>query len=215
MSSQPSSPALSAFSQTLSLLPSLIPTLSSSSPQPSIALSAEFPSPLTPAAEQDIRRACDLASTQEQELIASLPKLSAVMDEVQASIDKHQAFISLHKSLLSSHRRFPPEIWHHIFNFAVAADREPAWQNRTRQPQPHLIPLTLSHVCTEWRKLALQSPCLWCFIYVNIEDSFPDSRMKLLNAFLLRSRNNPLDIIIWVSSNPVAFSYSTVLRFIF
>ncbi|KAH8804171.1 hypothetical protein DL96DRAFT_1631384 [Flagelloscypha sp. PMI_526] len=137
------------------------------------------------------------------------------MDGVQSAIDEYQKFISLHKPLLSSHRRFPPEIWCYIFDLAVTSNQETAWRKGTRHPKPNLIPLNLSQVCTNWRRLALQLPSLWHSIRIDIEDSFTESRMKLLSAFILRSRNNPLDIIIWVSTNQAMLSCCTRLRLIF
>ncbi|KAH8804168.1 hypothetical protein DL96DRAFT_635856 [Flagelloscypha sp. PMI_526] len=59
-----------------------------------------------------------------------------------------------------------------------------------------MAPFSISHVCSEWRRLSLRTPTLWTNLRVQIDDEFSDSKAILLNAFLARSRNEPLTIFL-------------------
>ncbi|KAH9948313.1 hypothetical protein B0H21DRAFT_251320 [Amylocystis lapponica] len=62
-------------------------------------------------------------------------------------------------------------------------------RTRKRHGGDSMPTITISHVCSYWRKLALESPILWTLIEVN-----PYSHPAMLDAFLIRSRTAPLVI---------------------
>ncbi|KAH9910372.1 hypothetical protein B0H21DRAFT_523021 [Amylocystis lapponica] len=75
------------------------------------------------------------------------------------------------------------EIFHHLLGPPGSAIQESdTW-----------IPVTLSHVCGNWRSLTLAFPLLWTNIFLT---SFPDP--AILHQYLTRSRDAPLRVDITV-----------------
>ncbi|KZT69238.1 hypothetical protein DAEQUDRAFT_269291 [Daedalea quercina L-15889] len=80
----------------------------------------------------------------------------------------------------------PDEILHHIF-LLVAGE---AWDNRgtTATLSWDDIPcLAISLVCRYWRRFALASPRLWCYLSITLHSS-----VEQLEAFIERSQDRPL-----------------------
>ncbi|KAJ7504679.1 hypothetical protein B0H11DRAFT_2347342 [Mycena galericulata] len=56
-------------------------------------------------------------------------------------------------------------------------------------------PLFLGHICHKWREIAVSTPSLWTTISLTLADiTSPDSRLRLLEIWLARSRDCPLSI---------------------
>lgn len=49
-------------------------------------------------------------------------------------------------------------------------------------------------VCSAWRSLSFRTPLIWARVEFQITTSLPVSKLKLLNAFLARSRSSPLRV---------------------
>ncbi|KAA1470787.1 hypothetical protein DENSPDRAFT_74367 [Dentipellis sp. KUC8613] len=69
-----------------------------------------------------------------------------------------------------------------------------AMHSRVHHDRVHPTPyqITLSHVSRRWRAVAIQIPELWTFLYI----AHNHRRLERLDAFLTRSANQPLDIVI-------------------
>lgn len=79
--------------------------------------------------------------------------------------------------------RLPNELLSYIFFLIV---NDPA--------ENHLCTLTISHVCFQWRQVALSNGALWARIVL----TFPitDHKISCAKTWLLRSRTSPLDILL-------------------
>ncbi|KAG1897119.1 uncharacterized protein F5891DRAFT_1280251 [Suillus fuscotomentosus] len=133
--------------------------------------------------------------------------LEAVMDSVenlhQAVLEKKEKItqsMNLHEGLLSAHWRFPTEILSQIFNHCL-----PDYiYFLSPSSLPVQAPILLTRICRRWREVAVNTPGLWCRLYVQADDK------KLLKApfcydlWLKRSRGHPLSL-------ELGYHYSTKL----
>ena len=79
--------------------------------------------------------------------------------------------------------RLPNELLSYIFLLIV---NDPA--------ENHLCALTISHVCLQWRQLALLNGALWARIVLTFPIS--DRKISCANTWLSRSSTSPLDILL-------------------
>ncbi|KAH8827833.1 hypothetical protein DL96DRAFT_1709156 [Flagelloscypha sp. PMI_526] len=95
----------------------------------------------------------------------------------------------------------PVELWVEIFYilstspFGGTSPRGPIFS----QGSCLVAPLSVSHVCQWWRKIALQEPQLWSRLGFRIQDSFPDTKISLVQTFLDRSQHEPLRVTVVVN----------------
>ncbi|KAJ2929851.1 hypothetical protein H1R20_g7247, partial [Candolleomyces eurysporus] len=107
------------------------------------------------------------------------------LDNVERAIAKtRQEFGDLFNSR-SILRKLPDDIYVTIFLMAQEADRE------TAMPPKLTTEIALSHVCKQWRILALSMPWLWTdFRYDG--DRYPSLPIDRLKAYIARSQQLPL-----------------------
>lgn len=79
--------------------------------------------------------------------------------------------------------RLPNELLSYIFLLIV---NDPA--------ENHLCALTISHVCLQWKQVALSNGALWARIVLTFPIS--DSKLSCANTWLSRSSNSPLGILL-------------------
>ncbi|KAH8804113.1 hypothetical protein DL96DRAFT_1631988 [Flagelloscypha sp. PMI_526] len=190
-----------AFKVQLAELTSLIPSVP---PSPIPKFASNIPESKFHASGygQDVRIAYDQAIAQRRQLLTQKAWVEETLSSISFALDKHSLFIKEHKPLLSSYRRLPPEIWSMIFKEAALADARTDAGRIFLNPDKTMAPFSISHVCAEWRKLCLQSPTLWTSLRLRIETQFPASKRKLLDAFMARGRNGPLDISLVFENSP-------------
>ena len=85
-------------------------------------------------------------------------KLQKELKTLQEARDALCHAIELHKALISPLRRYPDilqEIFHHCLPTAHDATMNP-WD----------APLLLTHICRDWRNLALSTPSFWSTILI-------------------------------------------------
>lgn len=82
----------------------------------------------------------------------------------------------------------PNEILSFIFHFAVHDDAP------EDESYPGMFPLTISHVCSRWRRLALSTGNLWTRIVLTFPSS--DIQLSRTTAWLSRSATYPLDLLL-------------------
>ncbi|KAJ7140393.1 hypothetical protein C8R46DRAFT_1320308 [Mycena filopes] len=73
--------------------------------------------------------------------------------------------VARNAAILSPLRRMPTEMLSEIFSLTLASD------GRTNIKDS---PWTLSHTCSRWRAIAIDSPSLWSFIAINCGSDFKD-----------------------------------------
>ncbi|KAF9264027.1 hypothetical protein L218DRAFT_300866 [Marasmius fiardii PR-910] len=104
------------------------------------------------------------------------------------------------RSALGIWRKFPSEILEMIFEITCFSSSNSGHSlvigtSRLQRLEPILItsPLSLSHVCSRWRSIVLDSPKLWSTICIKL-DNVPDNALRLLQTFIERSGRWPLSI---------------------
>ncbi|KAF8895936.1 hypothetical protein CPB85DRAFT_1440286 [Mucidula mucida] len=121
----------------------------------------------------------------------SIQRLDAEMDSLMLEIrrlqfrkSQHVDQIRLCKGRITLARRLPPELLANIFE-RCARD---GW---TRTP------LTVSHVCSEWRK-ATEIPSVWSYLYVNLDTTDPYGKTDF---WLRNAKAAPLHIQLEVQAD--------------
>lgn len=101
-------------------------------------------------------------------------------------------------------RRIPLEIYVLIFEFCAASDAQALYNfffdDTTKAPW------SLSHVCSQWRAIALNTPTLWSVVRISMDaletsSQSMDSAAKMLTTYLERSNISPLSIFVISEEN--------------
>ncbi|KAJ7119712.1 hypothetical protein C8R44DRAFT_982371 [Mycena epipterygia] len=143
--------------------------------------------------DDECRRIQDLLVAPTKELEDTTEEISRLPDPPNQLIHKRDAlteFIDSHLALVSPARRLPADIWREIFTACLP--NEMPTMNSSKSP------LLLSHVCSDWKKLAFSMPHLWASLRIEAAASWSHSDEKLLNkglkSWLPRSGSLPLSI---------------------
>ena len=86
---------------------------------------------------------------------------------------------------LARFKRLPPEILSEIFVRCLP---------EKTSFDPLLAPTVLTHVCHDWRTIALNSPRLWSMIIVPDWQSLPSGLLDLFKLWVARAGEAPLDV---------------------
>ncbi|KAK0479828.1 hypothetical protein EDD18DRAFT_844824 [Armillaria luteobubalina] len=106
------------------------------------------------------------------------------------------------KKILSPSRRLPPEVLTEVLIQCL-----PLYGGESHPLDPCALLWTLSHVCRQWRAVALDTPELWSRIYLDfVHDQFLNgSRMQeaafMLGVVLDRARPHDLEVFIWLKDD--------------
>ena len=110
----------------------------------------------------------------------------SISSHVQTSFDNRPNFHHLLPTVpreLYTIGRLPNELLSYIF-FLIVND----------PPENHLSALTISHICLQWRQVALSNGALWARIVLTFPIS--DRKLSRANTWLSRSSTSPLDILV-------------------
>jgi hypothetical protein len=93
--------------------------------------------------------------------------------------------------------RLPPEILAETFLACLPSDE-------FLIPSANTAPMSVSHVCGQWRGVAVSTPKLWCSMEFVIQERDANAKTALFSTWLERSRNHPLQLSIsfWQSHHP-------------
>ncbi|KAJ6607799.1 hypothetical protein B0H10DRAFT_1745413, partial [Mycena sp. CBHHK59/15] len=106
--------------------------------------------------DDECRRIRDLVVAPMKELedtAEEIARLRATFAQLTRKRDRLAEFIDSHLALVSGARRLPHDIMQEIFTASLPHDH--ASMTCTESP------LLLTHICMEWRSLALSMPRLW------------------------------------------------------
>jgi hypothetical protein len=92
---------------------------------------------------------------------------------INEAIRSHREFIRLHSALLSPARDLPLDILANIFASSLNVYEEMRGSMVVKKVNPRHPIVTLTHVCHEWRELAVGIPSLWRHVHI---DSIPRPR---------------------------------------
>ncbi|KIK35002.1 hypothetical protein CY34DRAFT_812478 [Suillus luteus UH-Slu-Lm8-n1] len=175
-----------------------------------------------PTIELNNKSISAILTARKQQLDAVLHEISdveRVMDSIKnfhkQLVEQKEKIIqsmTFHKGLGSALWRLPPEILSQIFHHCLPEDN--------LSPASNQAPLLLTRICRPWRDVAVNTPSLWCKLYVEInlngageeddmsfygdweeEDVEADDRVWQQAAFLhdswlKRSRGCPLSLVL-------------------
>ncbi|KAJ7115290.1 hypothetical protein C8R44DRAFT_855321 [Mycena epipterygia] len=111
--------------------------------------------------DEDCRRIRDLVVApmkEVEELTEEIAHLQAIVDQLTHKRDGLAEFIDSHLALVACARRVPHDILGEIFMASLPSEH--AVMHRRESP------LLLSHVCSDWRSLALSMPHLWSSLHI-------------------------------------------------
>jgi len=94
--------------------------------------------------------------------------------------------------ILSPHRQLPDEIWSEVFLIVHASQMLDYDDDHPKTTNTPIVdcPIILSHVSSQWRRVALTTPRLWSFIQITAS-KWPFGR-PLLEHYLVNSRSTRL-----------------------
>ncbi|KAJ7663234.1 hypothetical protein DFH06DRAFT_1189725 [Mycena polygramma] len=123
------------------------------------------------------RTAGDLA-TEYDDMLGALQKIAARRLQIDSEI------IAL-KGIASPVRCIPAEILGEIFQWCIEVGRTSMGTYST--DNPHLPPMVLTHICSIWRDVAINTPRLWDQLSFYFPRTCPNRDVPLLGPLLHRS----------------------------
>ncbi|KAF8907050.1 hypothetical protein CPB84DRAFT_1769370 [Gymnopilus junonius] len=134
-----------------------------------------------------------------------IASLEAALEELNSKRSRLQDVRDAHHALTSPLRRLPPELLQIIFVWCLP-------QQRNAVMHASEAPVLLGRVCSEWRRISLNTPEVWSSLHIvppNVNYSNPASSMvryqrkrELLEMWFSRSGACPLAIsMVWFSGD--------------
>ncbi|KAH8827774.1 hypothetical protein DL96DRAFT_1600242 [Flagelloscypha sp. PMI_526] len=124
----------------------------------------------------------------------NLKTIEAQIAALNAAYLEHESFLMQHVPLVSPRRHMPPELWQEIFQWLRLIQLTCEEEDDTVFTCLQHGPFVASHVCKEWRRIALSSPRLWSTIRLRIDKKIPIHTTDLLSLWLERSGRYPLNL---------------------
>ncbi|KAF7972094.1 hypothetical protein HWV62_18908 [Athelia sp. TMB] len=123
----------------------------------------------------------------------ALAHITSIQTRLLEKRNAMQAFSDRLKALVSPIRPTPPEIFAEIFSYLKGNYRDEIPAHARAQS---LLP---THVCQQWRDIALSIPSLWNHIYINggslsETQSIRNSEVECISTWLARAKDCPLSI---------------------
>ncbi|KAJ7138106.1 hypothetical protein C8R44DRAFT_555779, partial [Mycena epipterygia] len=125
---------------------------------------------------------------------SEIERLKETLQAMLADRMKLQQYAQGCRSAMSPIRRLPPEILCEIFMAHSSSSPQPHSSAGEKKNISKSDLLLVSHVCAQWRTLALGTPRLWSDIAVDLYFWPPDptSFLRLLRTSLERGAGHPL-----------------------
>ncbi|KIL65160.1 hypothetical protein M378DRAFT_11017 [Amanita muscaria Koide BX008] len=114
---------------------------------------------LTIDERNEVHRSISKAEAEQKDVRQTIAKAEAELQRLLDHQEKVKNNISQLKKTLVIHRIFPREIFGHVFSILCAGSAEKISIPYTKHRTPPQI--TVSHVCSKWREIALATPALW------------------------------------------------------
>ncbi|KAL0065365.1 hypothetical protein AAF712_007718 [Marasmius tenuissimus] len=139
-----------------------------------------------------------------------IAQANSVLRNLEDARRRIQTQLDARRSLFSAARRIPVEIWRDIFMrvcFPVGEGTEELYFGFHTPFSPirvdistpcRAIPLGLSQICLQWRKVAFGFPDLWSRMWIDLSH-LTVGRMSLLENFLPRSSGRPITLLLRTS----------------
>lgn len=111
-----------------------------------------------------------------------LPACSGCLESVTKDHLALQDYWNSHRSIISPLRRMPPELLLEIFLWTGSYANQDSGGN-IRDP-----PWVLTHVCHQWRTLAIETSSLWSLIFIDYNTGQDHLSLPMLETQLARAR---------------------------
>jgi hypothetical protein len=111
-----------------------------------------------------------------------LPACSGCLESVTKDYETLQDYWNSHRSILSPLRRMPPELLLEIFLWTGSYANEDFGANIRH------CPWVLTHVCRQWRTLAIETSPLWSLIFIDYNAGPENLSLPMLETQLARAR---------------------------
>ena len=121
----------------------------------------------------------------------TLAHIASIQTRLLEKRESLQVFSDKLNGLISPIRTTPPEILAEIFSYLKGdyCDKGPAYARA--------VSLFPTHVCQQWRQIALSIPSLWDSVYISggsISESIRNSEVECIKTWLARAKDCPLSI---------------------
>ncbi|KAF8632118.1 hypothetical protein AX17_004924 [Amanita inopinata Kibby_2008] len=132
-----------------------------------------------------------------------LEKVNATMDKLRERQQTLSRNLTYYKAAVAPHKRLPDDVLREIFIVCartLGTVRFPLCMNGRYMPQ-----LTLSHICSPWRRVALNTGELWA--NVSISHPWKQNTWEVLEVWLWRAGRSPvtLELSMWHSDPSADF----------
>ncbi|KAJ7649063.1 hypothetical protein DFH06DRAFT_1332085 [Mycena polygramma] len=116
--------------------------------------------------------------------------------------------VKSYKAVVSPIRRVPPEILGEIFSYLV-----PSHFSEISQIEQIVVdhaPWSITRVCSHWSAVALETPALWSTVLLKLKYLGEQGAVSLIELWLRRSRNMPLNVTIVCQGDPKRQSHAAL-----
>ncbi|KAJ8094946.1 hypothetical protein PM082_010162 [Marasmius tenuissimus] len=123
-----------------------------------------------------------------------IANLDEVLNELKRRKEILEERIHQRRAAVSVKRRIPVELWEQIFGLVSTTSGHSLQLEFTRKAStaPAII---LSHVCSHWGNIMLNTPAIWASIKIHFAGRVPHpSLQRLLELYLSNSGQHPLRI---------------------
>ncbi|KAJ7507333.1 hypothetical protein B0H11DRAFT_1971230 [Mycena galericulata] len=144
--------------------------------------------PAYKVASKHCTRACCDTSTLPPRASTEMLRLRHIIQILQIRRQEISVYLRWKHSMLSPIRRLPPEILQMVFAFTLLPNK----LNAT-SPEP-FVAVKLSHVCSHWRRITLNTRTLWTTILLRRPPSQHKSSIAHLKVYASNAQALPLTI---------------------
>ncbi|CAA7263509.1 unnamed protein product [Cyclocybe aegerita] len=178
---------------------------------PTKPFSSRFPTNYAPTDEEasQIKNLISVPLVQVAQIKEKMAQIKREITDLQQQYDAwegtcssilREASVQDYQALLAPIRRLPPEILQQIFLFSIP-------DNHYAVISPNEAPVSLTHTCGRWRRIAVKMPLLWTSVHISvpsqvIEDpdfvkKAIDARVSALKRWIKRSHDLPFDFSVY------------------
>ncbi|KAJ3516485.1 hypothetical protein NLJ89_g1086 [Agrocybe chaxingu] len=178
---------------------------------PTKPFSSRFPTNYAPTDDEvlEIKNLISVPLVQVAQIKEKMAQIKREISDLQQQYDAwegtcasilREASVKDYQALLAPIRRLPPEILQQIFLFTIP-------DNHYAVVSPNDAPVSLTHTCGRWRRIAVKMPSLWTSVHVSIPSQIIedpdyvkraiDARVSALKRWIKRSHDYPFDFSVY------------------
>ncbi|KAG2132906.1 uncharacterized protein EDB93DRAFT_1331548 [Suillus bovinus] len=158
---------------------------------------SRFPNTYCSTIEVEGQSVINIISERQQQLDAVLREISglnaitnSIEKNYQQAVEKKEKItqsINLHKGVTSTLWRVPAEVLSQIFHHCLP-------KTTSSSPSSLKAPILLTRICRRWREVAVNTPDLWCRLYLEANNTDMRRAAFCYDLWLKRSRGCPTSL---------------------